>query len=153
MWELVCEGHWGSRSVSRQASNRQANKTKPARSSAADGKKLWIMISIIHKSGCHFPVSESQGMNPLTHTHPLLPLTNESPADLFWLSIMEPEWHIFSNTAMPKFIKTLSHCLGNGADTETNTSRNGYRHPKWAFLWRVLGVCVWMCLSVKNNVE
>lgn len=146
--------------MTQQASNRQANKSKPARSSGADGKKLWIMMGIIHKSCCHFSVSQLQGMNLLTHTHtlPLLPLTNESPVDLFWLSIMEPEWHISSNTAMPKFIKRLNHCPGNGADTETNTSRNGYRHTKWVFLWRVFFffsqcVCVWMCLSVKNNAE
>lgn len=68
-----------------QASNRQANKTRPARSSAAEGKKLWIMMGIIHKSCCHISLSESQGMNTHTHAHtpPLPPLP------------MNPQWTHF----------------------------------------------------------
>lgn len=152
MWELVCEGHWGSHSVMQQASNRQANKTRPGRSSAAEGKKLWIMMGIIYKSCCHISVSELQGTNPHTHALPQPPPWIPC-GPILAISIMGPEWHIFSNTAMRKFIKRLNHCPGNGADTETNTSRNGYRHLKWAFLWWCFFFLQCVCVCVKNNVE
>ena len=166
MWELGCEGHWGSHSVMQPASNRQLNKkARPARSSAAKGKKLWIMMGIIHKSCCHILVSESHGMSPhsLSHTHThthththvhclTLLIPNESPVDAFLaLSAVGTQWHIFSNAAILKFMKRLNHCPGNGADTETNTNRNGYRHPKLTFLWRCIfySVCVCVCVCVR----
>lgn len=105
MWELVCEGHWGLHSMMQQASNRQANKTTPARSSAAKGKKLWIMMGIIHKLFCHKPFTH-------THTHTLSAAHSKwiLSGPILAISIMGLEWHISNNAAMLKFIKRLKLC-------------------------------------------
>lgn len=124
MWELVCEGHWGSHSGTQQASNRQANKTGTAGSSAAMGKKLWIMMGIIHKSCCQ---KES--------------LPNDSPVDAFWcgiFSVIRQFWNVLRDwTTVWVMELTL----------KPKPSKNG------VMIVLLLLFCQCVCVGVKNNAE
>lgn len=154
MWELVCEGHGASRRDGSRHQTDRGIKAGPTRSSAAEGGRnygLW-RVSFIN----HAVIFQLE--NHREHTRRLC------------LSLqLNPQWSHFShdcygghsgifpvNAAMRKFIKRSNDCPGNGADTETNTGSNGYRHPKTGIFMAMFFlqiVCVFKIMLTGSNVS